>query len=112
MNKNKILTVILSIFITNSWASDINESFKFVSPYYSNIDKQVNIESLNAQNMVKKALSASDFTIPGDWKLVSTTPENNGFRMFFQAKAGDIYSFVIDKQGHLSPNTMINIKSK
>ncbi len=112
MNKNKILSIILSIFITNSWASDINENFKFVRPYYSSIDKQVNVESLNAQNMVKKALSASDFTIPGDWRLVSTILENNGFRMFFQAKAGDIYSFVIDKQGHLSPNTMINIKSK
>ncbi len=112
MNKNKILALIFTTFITNSWANDISENFKFVSPYYSNIDKQVNIESNNAQNMVKKTLSAADLTVPNDWRLVSTVPEGNGFRMFFQARAGDVYSFVIDKQGHLSPNTMINIKSK
>lgn len=112
MNKNRYFFLILTIFPTFIMANEITDNFKFASPYFSNIDKQVNTESINAQNLVKKTLSASDFTIPQDWRLVSSVYESNGFRMFFQARNNDVYSFVIDKQGHLSPNTMIHIKSK
>lgn len=112
MNRNRYFFLILTIFPTFIMANEITDNFKFASPYFSNIDKQVNTESINAQNLVKKTLSASDFTIPQDWRLVSSVSESNGFRMFFQARNNDVYSFVIDKQGHLSPNTMIHIKSK
>ncbi len=100
MYKNNFFLAFLMLFSSYVMAEEITDGFKFVSPYYSSIDKQVNNESINAQNLVRKSLTANEFSIPQDWKLISTIAESSSFRLFFQAKNNDVYSFVIDKQGH------------